>query len=440
MPRFLGLDAHKRAMEFCVLDEAGAVSGRYRTGGDRESLLSFAQRHLGPEDQLALEATFHTWALVELLSPFVGRLVVSNPLRTKAIALAKVKTDRIDAKVLADLLRCGYLPEVWQPDEQTRRWRGLTHRRAALVADQTAIKNRLHATLAQRLIVVPVADLFSTSGLEWLSELELDEDSRFILDSDLRLLARVQAEIDELEARIAPLAYAQQQVRLLLTLPGVNVVVALGLLAAWGDPQRFPDADRAASALGLAPSTRQSGDHCYHGRITKQGNSHARWLLIQAAQHLDQHPGPLGAFFRRLAHKKNRNVAVVATARKLATVAWHMLRHQEPYRYAQPRAVETKLARLRIQATGKRRPGGNPKGTPRSKTHGSGQSVRTTPALATVLQKEGLPTPRCLADLPEGERRMLQESNSLDFAKSLETKTLRPRTKKLAPTGQLTPS
>ncbi|MFN7963314.1 MAG: transposase [Thermoanaerobaculia bacterium] len=126
MPRFFGLDAHKRGMEFCVLDEAGGVSGRYRTGGDRESLLSFAQRHLGPEDQLALGATFHTWALVELLSPFVGRLVVSNPLRTQAIALAKVKTDRIDAKVLADLLRCGYLPEVWQPDEQTRRWRGLT--------------------------------------------------------------------------------------------------------------------------------------------------------------------------------------------------------------------------------------------------------------------------------------------------------------------------
>ncbi|MFN7963313.1 MAG: IS110 family transposase [Thermoanaerobaculia bacterium] len=302
------------------------------------------------------------------------------------------------------------------------------------------MKNRLHATLAQRLITVPVADLFSRSGLEWLRELDLDEDGRFILDSDLRLLARVQAEIDELEARIAPLAYAQQQVRLLLTLPGVNVVVALGLLAAWGDWQRFPDADRAASALGLAPSTRQSGDHCYHGRITKQGNSHARWLLIQAAPHLDQHPGPLGAFFRRLAHKKNRNVAVVATARKLATVAWHMLRHQEPYRYAQPRAVETKLPRLRIQATGTRRPGGHPKGTPRSKTHGSGQSVRTAPALATVLQKEGLPTPRCLADLPEGERRMLQETNSLDFAKSLETKTLRPRTKKLAPTGQLTPS
>lgn len=440
MPRFVGLDAHKHAMEICVLDEAGAVEGRHRVGGDREALLAFAQRHLRSDDQLSLEATFHTWALVDLLAPFVARVVVSNPLRTQAIALAKVKTDKIDAKVLADLLRCGYLPEVWQPDEQTRRWRGLTHRRAALVADRTAIKNRLHATLAQRLIAVPVADLFNDRGLKWLRELALDEDGRFILDSDLRLLALVEAEIADLEARIAPLAYRQQQVRLLMTLPGVNVVVALGVLAAWGDPKRFPDANRAAAALGLVPSTRQSGEHCYHGRITKQGNAHARWLLIQAAQHVDKHPGPLGAFFRRLAQKKNRNVAVVATARKLATVAWQMLRHEEPYRYAQPRAVQDKLGRLRIQATHTRRKGGSPKGTARPKTFGTGQSLRTTPALATVLEKEGLPTPRRHADLPAGELRMLHEKASLDFAKSLETKQYRPRTKKAAPTPELTPS
>ena len=127
------------------------------------------------------------------------------------------------------------------------------------------------------------------------------------------------------------------------------------MLAAWGDAKRFPDGDHAASYLGLVPSTKQSADQCYHGPITKRGNSQARWMLIEAAQHLDKHPGPLGHFFRRLAKKKTRNVAVVAGARKLAMIGWQMLTTKEPYRYAIPRTTASKLAKLRVKATGQRR-------------------------------------------------------------------------------------
>ena len=108
------------------------------------------------------------------------------------------------------------------------------------------------------------------------------------------------------------------QIKRLMTLPGVAYPTAVALLAAWGTVERFHPAAQAASYLGLSPSTRHSDPHCYHGPITKQGNPHTRWMLIQAAQHADRHPRPLGAFFRRLAHMKNRNIAVVATARKLA--------------------------------------------------------------------------------------------------------------------------
>ena len=150
-----------------------------------------------------------------------------------------------------------------------------------------------------------------------------------------------------------------------MTLPGFDVATAEGLLAAWGDFTRFPDADHAASYVGLVPCTKQSAEHCYHGPITKRGNSHARWMLIEAAQHLDKHPGPLGHFFRRLMKKKGRNVAVVAAARKLAMIAWTMLMRNEPYRYAIPRSTETKLAKLRVKATGQRRKSGTPKGAKR---------------------------------------------------------------------------
>jgi transposase len=146
-------------------------------------------------------------------------------------------------------------------------------------------------------------------------------------------------------------------------LPGVDVGCAQAILAALGDLNRFRDADHAASYLGLVPSTRQSAARTFHGPITKAGNSRARWLLVQAAQHLERHPGPLGVFFRRLKAKKHHNVAVVATARKLVAIAYQLLSTNEPYRYALPRPTEEKLRRLRRRSGGAARTGGSPKGT-----------------------------------------------------------------------------
>jgi transposase len=131
-----------------------------------------------------------------------------------------------------------------------------------------------------------------------------------------------------------------------MTLPGVNYVVALGLLAALGDISRFADGDHAAAYLGLVPSTRQSGRRCYQGPITKAGRSHTRWLLTQSAQHAARHADPLGAFFRRLTKRKNRNVAIIAVARKLVTIAFLMLKKNEPYRYARPELMRNKFATL----------------------------------------------------------------------------------------------
>jgi transposase len=428
MPRYIGCDIHKKQVTVCWLDGEGRVLGRYRIPCTREALVKFAREALRSDDQMALEATTHTWAVVEVLEPFVGRIVVSNPLRTKAIAAAKIKTDKIDARVLAELLRAGYLPEVWQPDAETRRLRALTHRRAGLVADRTAVKNRLHATLAQRLISVPGDRLFNSKGLEWLHQLELDPDGRQAVDSDLRLLSTIEQEIQALEELLARLAYERETVRLMMTLPGVDFAVAQGVLAAWGAIERFPDADHAAAYLGLVPSTRQSDGKCYHGRITKQGNSHARWLLIQAAQHLDSHPGPLGHFFRRLAKKKNRNVAVVAAARKMALVAFYMLKNREPYRYALPASNQAKLARLRVRATGKKRRGGVPKGAPRPAAYGSGKPSRRIPALTEVYLAEHLPPTTPPHHLAPGELRHLAATDTLHYAQQIQRVHRKPRT------------
>jgi hypothetical protein len=229
---------------------------------------------------------------------------------------------------------------------------------------------------------------------------------------------------------LAQRGHAREDVKLLMTLPGVDVGTALALLAAWGDYRRFPDADHAASYFGLAPCTKQSAEHCYHGPITKRGNSHARWMLIEAAQHLDKHPGPLGNFFRRLMKRKCRNVAVVAAARKLAMIAWLMLKSNEPYRYAIPRSTETKLAKLRVKATGQRRKSGTPKGVKcQAKLPGGSRTIKS---LAAVCQSEGLPQPRGLS---AGERRTVEVAGCETFVAQIATAQVVRRSPR-AGTGQ----
>jgi transposase len=417
MLRFVGCDVHKRTAVFTILLEDGKLFTTFTVPVTREALRSFAERQLQGEDRLAMEATSNTWAVAGVLRPFVQEIIIGNPLRVRAIAEAKIKTDKVDSRVLAELLRCDYLPRVWQPDAETQRLRRLTHRRAALVSDRTRLKNRLHSILHHTLVPLPTCDLFSKAGMAWLKELPLNEEEALARNSDLRLLELTELEIADLDKLLVREAWQDEKVRLAMSIPGMDYTVAQTCLAAIGDVSRFANGKKLAAYLGLNPSTRQSGTHCYHGRITKQGNAHARWLLVQAAQHLGQYRGPLGQTMRRIIQRKNRSVAVVACARKLAVLLWHVLTSGEPFRYAPARSLETKYSRLRVPATGQRRKSGVMKGTPRSAQYGHGRT-RMVPSLPQVLAQNGLPP---TAPLRRGERRMLEGKKLEDFYEQLQT-------------------
>lgn len=210
-----------------------------------------------------------------------------------------------------------------------------------------------------------------------------------------------------------------RRVRLLMSIPGVDYTVAQTCLAAIGDVSRFANAKKLTSYLGLNPSTRQSANHPVHGPITKQGNAHARWLLVQAAQLMRVYRGPLGQTMRNIIKRKNRKVAVVACARKLAVLVWHVLSSGEPSRYGIPKTLEAKYARLRVRATGKRRVGGIAKGSPRTSQYGRGRT-RAVPSLPQVLEQNGLPA---VASLNTGERSMLAKKKLDGFYNELQTPT-----------------
>jgi len=417
MLRFVGCDVHKRTAVFTILLQDGTVFATYTVPVTREALAAFAERQLAAEDRLAMEATTNTWAVAGVLRPFVKEIVIGNPLKVRAIAEAKIKTDKVDSRVLAELLRCSYLPVVWQPDEETQRLRRLTHRRAALVSDRTRLKNRLHSILHHTLVPLPEYELFSKRGITWLRQVPLAQEEALARESDLRLLELTELEIAELDQLLVREAWQDEKVRLVMSIPGIDYTVAQTCLAAIGEISRFPNAKKLSAYLGLNPSTRQSGPHCYHGPITKQGNAHARWLLVQAAQHLAQYRGPLGQTMRRIVKRKNRNVAVVACARKLAVLLWHVLSSGEPFRYAEPRTLQAKYSRLRIRATGRRRRGGVAKGTPRSPQYGHGRT-RAVPSLPQVLAENGLPR---VAPLSKGETGMLDRQKLDTFYRELQT-------------------
>lgn len=413
--RYLGLDVHKRIVQACVLDADGTVLASLRFALTRDSLVDFARQHLDDDCALALEATTNTWAIVDALAPFGPRIIVSNPMRTKAIASAKIKTDKVDALVLAQLLRCDFLPAVWTPDTPTREQRNLASRRSALTRQSIALKNRIHSVLHQRLIQAP-GELFSSAGLEWLRGVELPALARGEIDTLLRLLDALQIEQAAVRQDIQRAAFASDSIKLLMTLPGVDAATAHALMAAIGDITRFASADKLAAYLGLVPSVRQSAEHCHYGRITKQGNTNVRWLLVQAAQTAARHPGPLGHQFARLERKKNRSIAIVAIARKLAVLAWHLLTTNTPYRYAIPSTVETKLARLRVSQQGPRKSGPT-KGQSRSAAYGTGNGTRLRRSLNGALANEHLPI--CTA-APAGEQRVIEHMGLRDFAIDLQ--------------------
>ena len=219
----------------------------------------------------------------------------------------------------------------------------------------------------------------------------------------------------------------------LMTLPGVDYTIAHALKATLADITRFPEPDKAASYLGLVPSVKQSAGKCYNGPITKAGSSQARWLLIQAAQSVSRHPGPLGAFFRKLEKRKNRNVAVVATARKMVTIAWHMLKNKEALSLCNASIHRRQALGAAGACHGSEAQGRQPQGN-QSCLQAGDRGSRTIPSLDEVYDRQGMPSREPLA---EGEKRMVRQSGTEPYVTSLDKREGRAQEVKVIWSGRI---
>jgi transposase len=348
--RSIGLDVHRDFCEVAIADGGRARSaGRVTTAP--AALELFAQS-VGRDDRVVLEATGNALAIARILEPHVGEVVLAHARHVRAISHAKVKTDKVDAKVLADLLAADLIPAVWIGDEQTRTIRRVVSRRRGLVKRRTQIKNEIAAVLHRNLKGrPPVSDLFGKQGRAWLAAQELPVDERLTLDAALRPLDFLGEELRAVDRIVAEHALGDADVRRLMTIPGIDVTTAVTLAAVIGDISRFPTSRHLVGYLGLHPTVRQSGNGpARHGRLSKEGPAAARHVLVEAAWSAAKSPGPLRAFAERTAARRGRHVATVAVARKLAVLAWNLLTRGEDYAFVRPSLMRRKLRRLELTA------------------------------------------------------------------------------------------
>src|SRR5581483_2009247 len=195
------------------------------------------------------------------------------------------------------------------------------------------------------------ADLFGIKGRCWLSNQPLPPDEQLAVEALLRQLEFHAQELRIIDAELGRVALSSPEVKRLMTIPGVDATVALSIVAAVGDFRRFRRPEQLVSYLGLNPRVKQSGGQpASHGRITKQGRAHARGMLVEAAWSAAKTPGPLRAFYQRVCSRRGMQVAVVATARKLAVLCWTMIERGEDYAYARPSLTAQKLRALELRA------------------------------------------------------------------------------------------
>ncbi len=331
-----------------MMTETGEIFDELTFDNNSQGITSLIDKiHSHGQAEAVLESTGNLWQRTyEALEASNIKVKLSNPYKTRIIAEAKTKTDKIDARMLAHLLRADLVAESYVPDKETRARRSLLRHRSSLVKNRTELKNRIHSLLDKYELHNQASGLFGKKSREWLKNLQLPSIDKTILDSDLQLLEALSQQIQNINIEIAKLACNLEDVKLLMTLPAVDYYTAMIISSEIGDAKRFTTAEKLASWAGLAPRTVQSGNTTRQGHITKQGSKTLRWILVQAALTASRHDPRFQEMHQRISARRGPNKATVAVAREMLTITYHMLTRREGYRGVDQELYREKLKKL----------------------------------------------------------------------------------------------
>lgn len=341
---------HKTNFVVCFIeaDDARRLETYPLTG---DGLARF-KRQLDASDELAVEATQNVHYFYDQVKAHVGRVAVVDTYRFGVVAKSKKKTDKADAAALARFLKLGWLPEVPMPSERVRELRQLLQARETLVSMRTKLKNMAHAAFSRNGVALARAAFASAAGRARLSaRAELPAADRLVLDVALRQIAQLDAEIKAVEEEVVRRGTSLRGVSRLLQVHGLNLLSAISLLAEVGDIALFDTSKQLASYAGLATSTRQSSETTRHGGITKRGRKRLRTVVIQAVLSMvNRTDTPLMEFYQKKKREKGAGKAICATARKLLTIIFVLLKKELDYWYLEDRLYNRKLRSLNAAA------------------------------------------------------------------------------------------
>jgi transposase len=331
--KYVGIDYHKKYSHVAALNEMGEVICSRRLENRAETFQAFF-RDLKEPSEAVLEAS-RTWGVMfDLLEglPEIHSVTLAHPQKVRAIAEAKIKTDKIDAHILAQLLRADLIPAAYIPGKETRLLREMVRQRVFLVRTRTRLKNRIHVLLDRLHVLLPsVTDLFGKRGTDYLKKLKLGGSDGEILREDLELLDVLNQLIRDSERELHRFGQSAPRVKRLLTVPGIGPVLALVVALEIEDIERFGSSAKLVSYSGLAPTTYSSGGKVFHGKLLPWCNKWLRWAFVEAAWIAVRQSPYCRYYFESRKRRLGAHSAAIALARRLAEIIWHVWKEQRDY-------------------------------------------------------------------------------------------------------------
>jgi transposase len=341
--KYMGIDFHKQYFVATVMDQDGKVISRDRVSTDRMAIKDYFRRFNGDGNLKAVIEACYGWSyMFDEIKGMVKEVKVAHPLKTRAIAEARIKTDTIDSEVLAHLLRADLIAEAYAPDFETRDKRNLLRYRSSLVRTRTMLKNMVHSVLARNHIEQAefreLSDKFGKIGKAYMRGFNLRGNDREILNHYLDLIDGLDEKIRYAEKKIRETHRKDEICKLIESVPGIGEILAVLIRHEIDEIERFISARKLCSYAGLVPSTYSTGGKTYQGKITKQGNRWLRWAMTEAAQRAIMSDIGLRVYYERIAKRRGTKRARIAVARRLLEIIYRIWKERRAY-YEKPIAV-----------------------------------------------------------------------------------------------------
>ena len=319
------MDISTKSIVCTTLDENGNIVRKDNIENSFEKLGEFLDS-FSPGDSFVMESTGFYEPLYDFIESMGFSVKLANPLKIKLIAESRMKNDDVDSEILAKLLRNDWIPESYVPPKEIREIRRIVRTRIQISQSMRSYKNRIRYELL-RMHVDYEVDPFTKKGKIFLWNLHNPR-----IDSYLSVLNGLENEIGKIDESVAQYGNLED-VKLLMTIPGIGLFSAVLIYSEIGDINRFPESSKLLAYTGMVPSVRQSADVVHYGHITYQGSKYLRWIITEALHvHMRFDPGSsVSRFYRRVSKGKKKSKALVAAANKLMKIVYSVLKEKRPY-------------------------------------------------------------------------------------------------------------